>query len=126
MNVSMSDKEKIENCYRQVYLGMVEKDRSILSEVLDDSFVLVHMTGMRQSKTAFIRAVEDGTLNYYSANHQRLETKVSGDQAELIGQSVVNAAVFGGGPHTWRLQLKLKLVQREDSWRITEAKASTY
>ena len=126
MSVSMSDKEKIENCYRQMYLGMVEKDRGILSEVLDDSFVLVHMTGMRQSKAAFIRAVEDGTLNYYSANHQRMETNVSGGQAELIGQSVVNAAVFGGGPHTWRLQLKLKLIQRADSWKITEAKASTY
>ena len=126
MNVSMSDKEKIENCYRQMYLGMVEKDQSILSEVLDDSFVLVHMTGMRQSKAAFIRAVEDGTLNYYSANHQRMETNVSGGQAEFIGQSMVNAAVFGGGPHTWRLQLKLKLVQRADSWKIAEAKASTY
>lgn len=122
----MSDKEKIENCYRQMYLGMVEKDRNTLSEVLDDSFVLVHMTGMRQSKAAFIRAVEDGTLNYYSANHQRIEAKVSGDQAELIGQSAVNAAVFGGGPHTWRLQLKLKLVKKEDAWMITEAKASTY
>lgn len=122
----MSDKEQIENCYRQMYLGMVEKDRSILSEVLDDSFVLVHMTGMRQSKAAFIQAVEDGTLNYYSANHQRIETIVSSGQAELIGQSAVNAAVFGGGPHTWRLQLRLKLIQRADSWKITEAKASTY
>ena len=126
MNVSVNDKEKIENSYRQMYLGMVEKDRGILSEVLDDSFVLVHMTGMRQSKAAFIRAVEDGTLNYYSANHQRMETNVSGGRAELIGQSTVNAAVFGGGPHTWRLQLKLKLAQRADSWKITEAKASTY
>ena len=122
----MNDKEKIENCYRQMYLGMIQKDRNVLSEVLDDSFVLVHMTGMRQSKAAFIQAVEDGTLNYYSANHQRMEANVSGDQAELIGQSAVNAAVFGGGPHTWRLQLKLKLVQRAGSWRITEAKASTY
>ena len=122
----MNDKEKIENCYRQMYLGMIQKDRNVLSEVLDDSFVLVHMTGMRQSKAAFIRAVEDGTLNYYSANHQRMEANVSDDQAELIGQSAVNAAVFGGGPHTWRLQLKLKLVQRADSWKITEAKASTY
>ena len=126
MSVNMNDKEKIENCYRQMYLGMVEKDRNILSEVLDDSFVLVHMTGMRQSKDAFIRAVEDGTLNYYSANHKRMETNVSGNQAELIGQSAVNAAVFGGGPHTWRLQLKLKLIQRADSWKITEAKASAY
>ena len=122
----MNDKEKIENCYRQMYLGMIQKDRNVLSEVLDDSFVLVHMTGMRQSKAAFIQAVEEGTLNYYSANHQRMEANVSGDQAELIGQSAVNAAVFGGGPHTWRLQLKLKLVQRAGLWKITEAKASTY
>ena len=122
----MTDNEKLENCYCQMYLGMTTKDRDILSEVLDDSFVLIHMTGMRQSKAAFIQAVEDGTLNYYSANHQRIETKVSGDQAELIGQSAVNAAVFGGGPHTWRLQLQLKLVKREDTWMVTEAKASTY
>ena len=126
MSASMKDKERIEDCYRQMYIGMIQKDRNALSEVLDDSFVLVHMTGMRQSKTAFILAVEDGTLNYYSANHQRMEIIVSGDKAEFIGQSMVNAAVFGGGPHTWRLQLKLKLIQRADSWKITEAKASTY
>ena len=126
MSASMKDKDRIEDCYRQMYIGMIQKDRNALSEVLDDSFVLVHMTGMRQSKTAFILAVEDGTLNYYSANHQRMEIIVSGDKAEFIGQSMVNAAVFGGGPHTWRLQLKMKLIQRAGSWKITEAKASTY
>ena len=122
----MREQEKIENCYKKMYCGMIDKDRNILSEVLDDSFVLVHMTGMRQSKTAFIRAVEDGTLNYYSASLQRINANILGDQAELTGQSVVNAAVFGGGKHTWRLQLKLKLVQKTDSWKITEARASTY
>ena len=122
----MSDKDKIENCYRQMYLGMIEKDSDILSEVLDDSFILVHMTGMRQPKSEFIRAVENGILNYYSADHQRMETNLHGGQAEFIGQSVVNAAVFGGGPHTWRLQLKLRLIQRADTWKITEARASTY
>ena len=122
----MDDKEKIENCYRQMYLGMIRKDRSMLTEVLDDSFVLVHMTGMRQSKTAFINAVEDGTLNYFSVDHQRIEASVHGEQAELVGQSEVAAAVFGGGRSTWRLQLKLKLEQKADSWKITEAKASTY
>ena len=109
-----------------MYRGMVGKDRSILSEVLDDSFVLVHMTGMRQSKSAFIRAVENGTLNYYSANHERMDVELRGGTAELIGQSVVSAAVFGGGKHTWHLQLKLQLVQKAGDWRITEARASTY
>ena len=119
-------KERIEDCYRQMYQGMVAKDRKILSEVLDDSFVLIHMTGMRQSKEAFIRAVEDGTLNYFSADHQNIETDIHGDTALLIGQSLVSAAVFGGGRHTWRLQLDLKLIRNANGWSITEAGASTY
>ena len=122
----MSDKEQIEACYRQMYRGMVEKDRAMLSEVLDDTFVLVHMTGMRQNKEAFIRAVENGTLNYYSANHQRIDVEIHGDTAELVGQSVVNAAVFGGGRNTWHLQLRLKLIRAGGAWKITEARASTY
>lgn len=122
----MIDKEKIENCYRQMYQGMVNKDRNILNNVLDDSFVLVHMTGMRQSKSAFISAIEDGTLNYFSAIHQRMDFDVHGISADFVGQSVVSAAVFGGGRHTWRLQLKLKLIKNADVWKITEARASTY
>ena len=122
----MSDCEMVESRYRQMYRGMVEKDRSILSEVLDESFVLVHMTGMRQTKEAFILAVEDGTLNYFSADHQQISADIHGDTAELIGQSRVRAAVFGGRPHTWRLRLKLKLLRTRDTWKITEAKASTY
>ena len=122
----MNDKENIENLYRQMYRGMIEKDRSILTEVLDDSFILVHMTGMQQSRTEFVRAVENGTLNYYSADHQRIDTEINGDSAILIGHSLVNAAVFGGGRYTWRLQLKLKLIKKSDAWKICEAIASTY
>ena len=122
----MIDKEKIENCYRQMYQGMVNKDRNILNNVLDDSFILVHMTGMRQSKSAFISAIEDGTLNYFSAIHQRMDFDGHGISADFVGQSVVSAAVFGGGRHTWRLQLKLKLIKNADVWKITEARASTY
>ena len=122
----MSDTEKLEACYRQMYRGMIDKDRDLLSTVLDDSFVLAHMTGMRQSKAAFIRAVEDGTLNYFSANHEHIATKIHGDEAELIGQSVVFAAVFGGGKHQWRLQLNLQLLRHDNEWKIKEAQALTY
>ena len=122
----MNDWEMIENCYRQMYRGMVRKDRGILSDVLDESFVLVHMTGMRQTKETFIRAVEDSTLNYFSADHQHISVGIDGDTAELTGQSQVLAAVFGGGPHTWRLRLELKLIRTHDTWKITEVKASTY
>ena len=118
--------QEIKACYCQMYRGMIGKDRQALLDVLDDAVVLIHMTGMRQDKDAFIRAVEDGTLNYYSADHQRIEAKAHGDEAELIGQSVVSAAVFGGGAHTWRLQLKMKLVLKGGRWQIAQARASTY
>ena len=122
----MKDQEAIENCYEKMYQGMLDKERELLSEVLHDSFVLIHMTGMHQPKEEFIRAVVDGTLNYYTASHQRMDVDIAGDNAVLVGKTLVNAAVFGGREHTWRLQQDLKLVKENGTWKITEAKASTY
>lgn len=77
----MELREKVEECYRLMYEGMIRKDADLLQRVLAPSFVLVHMTGMTQSRPEFIRAVLDGTLNYDSARHQRIETAVGGDSA---------------------------------------------
>jgi uncharacterized protein (TIGR02246 family) len=122
----MNDKQQIERLYEQMYRAMVEKDTATLDRVHAPEFVLVHMTGMRQSKQAYIRAIADGTLNYYSAEHEQMEISVNGDKATLKGRSGVTATVFGGGRHTWRLQLTFLLVKRNDRWLFTEAKASTY
>lgn len=110
-----------------MYVGMIEKNVQILREVLDDNFVLVHMTGMRQPKKDFIRAVLDGTLNYYSADHQSMEvTELTENHVRLDGKSQVNAEVFGGGKHTWRLRQRLQLTTEDTGWKITEAVASIY
>ncbi len=117
---------ELENAYRQMYRGMTEKNRELLGDVLSDSFTLTHMTGMRQSKEAFMRAVEDGTLNYYSTSHQQFQQEVHGDMAEFTGQSIVSAAVFGGERHTWRLRLDCKARKYGGNWKIIEARASTW
>ena len=96
----MDEKELIRSIYKQMYEGMISKDETLLREVLDDSFVLVHMTGMQQSKKEFIKAVLNGTLNYFS--------------------------VFGGGKHTWRLQQKCDLKKANGKWKITRSVVSTY
>jgi len=49
----MSDQELCRAAYMKMYRAMVAKDIPALSEVLDDSFVLVHMTGMRQPQGRF-------------------------------------------------------------------------
>lgn len=122
----MNDQELIEECYKIMYQGMIDKDRDTLNSVLDGSFVLVHMTGMHQPKQEFIRAVENGTLNYYSAGHQSIAVDVHGDRASLDGRSMVNAAVFGGGSHTWRLLQRIELVKKDGTWFMMEARASIY
>lgn len=121
-----NDERLIRDAYIRMYDGMMVKDEAVLRDVLDDGFVLVHMTGMRQSKEDFIKAVLNGTLNYYSAEHEDLPVEISGDTAILIGQSYVAAAVFGGGRSNWRLQQKCSLKKAGGIWKITRSVASTY
>lgn len=122
----MTDKEQIIRHYKEMYTAMINKDRAVLERVHDDSFVLIHMTGMRQPKEVYINSIMDGTLNYYSATHKEMQVEVNGDNAVLTGRSRVNAAVFGGGKHTWRLQLRFQLAKKNAEWKFTLASASTY
>ena len=122
----MDDRQQIEQLYSEMYRAMVEKDLATLDRVHADEFVLVHMTGMRQSKEEYINAILDGTLNYYSASHEQIDIAIDGDRATLTGRSRVTAAVFGGGRGTWRLQLRFQLAKRDGRWQLTEARASTY
>lgn len=122
----MSDKDMIEALYREMYEAMVRKDTATLNRVHADDFVLTHMTGMHQSKHVYIQSIANGTLNYYSAEHEQMDIKVNGNHATLTGRSRVNAAVFGGGRHTWRLQLSFQLVKRDGRWQFSAASASTY
>ena len=122
----MSEQETLTERYRAMYRGMLQKDAALLREVLDDSFILVHMTGMRQSKQQYIAAILNGTLNYYSEQTEAVDVTIQGDTARLVGKSKVSAAVFGGGRHTWRLRLAMNAVKRDEHWYFTGAEASTY
>ena len=84
------------------------------------------MTGMQQDKKTYIDSILDGTLNYYEEHTESLDIKINGNSAMMTGKSLVTAAVFGGGRHTWKLRLKFELIKRADGWKLTGAKASTY
>lgn len=123
----MNDKQIIERLYHDMYSAMVTKNEAELDHVHDNSFVLIHMTGIHQDKKSYVRAIMDGTLNYYSEKTECLDIQVKeSGTAVLVGKSLVNAAVFGGGKHTWRLQLRFELKKVGDEWKLTKAQASTY
>ncbi len=122
----MSDTDQIQALYLRMYDGMIRKDRATLEQVLDDRFVLIHMTGLRQSKEEFIAAVLDGTLNYYAVRHESLPVTVRGDRAELVGRAQVTAEVFGSRRATYALQQALELEKTNGDWRIVRSAASAY
>ena len=122
---------KDEKAIRAVYDAMYEDElsRNIdhLSGLLTDDYVLIHMTGMHQSKEEYLRCVRDGELHYFTAETEHVSIEMQGeDRAVLTGQSRVNAAVFGGGRHTWPLQLVITMVKQNGRWLMDEAVASTY
>ena len=125
-HVMMDDKGQIIALYHQMYKAMVEKDTATLNRIHAPEFVLVHMTGMRQPKQAYIHAIADGTLNYYTAEHEQMDVSIDNERATLQGRSRVTAAVFGGGRHTWPLQLTFQLMKRDGQWLFTESRATTY
>ena len=122
----MDDKTQIEQLYQDLYEAMVNKDEAELDRVHDDTFILLHMTGMHQNKKEYIRAVMSGVLNYYSSEKESLDIRINGEDARVIGRSRVTAAVFGGGRHIWRLELTFDLKKRPDGWKFVRAEASTW
>ena len=109
-----------------MYRSMIDKNIDLLGNLLDDDFVLVHMTGMWQTKKEYLKSIENGTLNYYSCDSTMLEVSEHDDNTHITGRSKVTAAVFGGSPHTWPLQLEIDLKNKNPYWKITKIKASTY
>ncbi len=123
---SLENEELFKKCYEDMYQYMINKDIEGLDKLLDESFILIHMTGMRQSKQEFLEYLESGRLNYFSAELENAYMDKDCNLPIMIGQSLVQAAVFGGGRSTWRLQLTLKFRQIKKMWLISEAVASIY
>ena len=122
----MTDKEQIQGLYETMYRAMIAKDTVALGRLLTDDSVLVHMTGHKQSRKEYLSEIASGVLNYYSVETDSLEITVDGESARMVGRSRVNAAVYGGGRHTWRLQMDSQLCKIDGKWLITYSKASTY
>lgn len=121
-----NDRQVLERLYHTMYQYMLAKDIDRLSDMLTAEFVLVHMTGLNQPKEEYLRCIRDGQLNYFTEETERVYIDLYGDNAVITGQSRVNAAVFGGGKHTWPLQLVIELKKQDGKWMMTGAKASTY
>ena len=122
----MNDERQLKNLYNEMWQALLTKDILTLEKIHADDFILTHMTGMNQPKTEYLRCVRDGELKYFSAKAENIFVEVNGTHGKLIGQSKVEAAVFGGRKNIWRLQLAFDVEKISGSWILTRGKASMY
>lgn len=122
----MNDIEIITEIYKRLCDASIKKNINDLKEILADDYILIHMTGMRQSKQDYINSVINGELKYYESINESIEVSVDGDKASVIGKTKTLASPFGASKSWWKLRQDLKLEKRADKWVIVSSKASMY
>ena len=131
----------------QLELPYYQQDKAFIDSILSvGRYAISHSPEYREAYHPHYRIVERGIferelkpliehkylqnknndMNYYSVEDDEISITVNGTTAEMTGRSRVNAAVYGGGRHTWRLQMKSKLAKNDGRWQFVESKASTY
>ncbi len=122
----MSDKELLRKLYIDLCDASINKDLDKLNEILSDDYILVHMTGMKQSKEDYIESVKSGELAYYESNHESIEVNINGEEATIIGKTKTLASPFGSSKSWWNLRQDLKAKKINGKWMLTFSKASSY
>lgn len=122
----MSDKELARKLYIDLCEASINKDLDKLDEILSDDYVLVHMTGMKQSKEDYIESVKNGELSYFETKHESIEVTINGNEATILGKTKTLASPFGSSKSWWNLRQDLKAKKINGKWILTYSKASSY
>ncbi|MBR3898588.1 MAG: nuclear transport factor 2 family protein [Bacilli bacterium] len=122
----MTDKEIIKKKYIDLCEASINKDISKINELLSEDYILVHMTGIHQSKADYINSVKNEELKYYESIHDSIEVNIDGDKATIIGKTKTLASPFGMTKSWWNLKQEINLKKINDKWMIIKSKASTY
>ncbi len=122
----MKDEEIIRKLYIDLCEASINKDLDKLNDLLSDDYVLIHMTGMKQSKEDYTISVNKGELKYFDSIHESIEVKIEGNKAFVIGKTKTLASPFGMSTSWWRLRQDLVLEKRNGKWLIVKSQASTY
>lgn len=122
----MSDKELVRKLYIDLCEASINKDLIKLGEILSDDYVLVHMTGMKQTKEDYLDSVKSGELSYFESKHESIDVNINGDDATIIGKTKTLASPFGTSKSWWSVRQDLKAKKIDGKWILMYSKASSY
>jgi ketosteroid isomerase-like protein len=117
------DKQQILAVYQRIDDAMVNKDTETLDNVLDDNYVLVHMTGYHQPKQEWLEQIENEGMKYFKTMPQKTAITIDRNTAILICDTRIDARI-NGFRNTWSMQMKMNFEKRGDNWYPVNAIAT--
>lgn len=122
----MSDKDIVKDLYNKLNWASINEDIITLNEILSDDYILIHMTGLKQTKNDYIKSVEKKEFKYYEAIDDSIEVDIKENIARVVGKTKVLASPFGMKKSWWRLKQNMTLEKIDGKWLITKSIASNY
>lgn len=104
---------------------MISRDLEGLNNLLDRGFTLTHITGYVQPKAEWLLEIETERMKYYGIEVVKQEVKTNGDKATFVGQSLINARIWGSH-NVWRIQQTMQMEKRKGKWIILSSVAQTF
>jgi ketosteroid isomerase-like protein len=118
------DEQRILAIYQRIDDAMVNKDTEALENILDNNYILVHMTGYRQSKQEWLEQIENEEMRYFKTIPQKTEITIAGKTAVLICDTRIDARIYGFR-NTWSMTFKMQFEKRGEKWHPVHAKATS-
>jgi ketosteroid isomerase-like protein len=118
------NKQKILAVYQRIDDAMVNKDTKTLDNILDDDYVLVHMTGNHQPKQEWLEQIENEQMKYFKTMPQKTTIIINGNTAILICDTKIDAIIYGFR-NTWSMKMEMHFEKLGDNWYPINAIATS-
>lgn len=114
------DKQKNLAVYQQIDHAMVNKDTETLGHILDENYVLVHITGYDQPKIEWLEQIESEKMKYFKTMPQKTTITVDGNSAILTCDTKIDARIYGFR-NTWSMIMEMHFEKRGHNWYTVNA-----
>jgi hypothetical protein len=118
------DKQKILAVYQQIDEAMVNKDTDTLEHILDDNYVLVHITGYHQPKREWLKQIDNEQMKYFKTMPQKTTIAIDGSTATLICNTKIDARIYGFR-NLWSMKMEMHFERRGENWCPVNAIATS-
>ena len=89
------EQKEVRQAYIDMQNAMIKKDMEALNKIVKDDKKFIHMDGKTQTKEEFFEEIKNGTLNYFNSVLKNEVITVTGNKANIKGNTTLKAKVYG-------------------------------